>query len=114
MQQIFIDGVDYLVCDVGDFLQFVGEFNEFVLNVGLGVFFVLKFIGFKDKSFFYVGVGINQILLQDVVFCEMLLSGNLECVFYGNVIVGYCFVGNVLMIELLLWFNLVGKNISNS
>lgn len=114
MQQIFIDGGDYLVRDVGDPLQPVGELNEFVPNVGLGVFFASKPTGPKDKSFFYAGAGTNQILPQDVAFRETLPSGNLERAFHGNATVGYRSAGNALTIEPSLWLNLAGKNISNS
>lgn len=114
MQQVFIDGADYIVRDVGDPLQPVGELNEFVPNVGLGVFFASRPAGRQDGSFFFAGAGTNQILPQDITFRETLPSGNLERAFHGNATLGYRSVGKSLVIEPSLWLNYAGENISNS
>lgn len=114
MQQVFIDGGDYIVRDAGDPLQPVGELNEFVPNVGLGVFFASRPTGPNDKSFFYAGAGTNQILPQDITFRETLPTGNLERAFHGNATIGYRSVGTNFVIEPSFWLNTAGKNISNS
>ena len=114
MQQVFIDGADYIVRDVGDPLQPVGELNEFTPNVGLGVFFASRPTGPQEKSFFYAGAGTNQILPQDITFRETLPTGNLQRAFHGNATMGYRSVSEKLVIEPSLWLNLAGENISNS
>ncbi len=114
MQQVFIDGGDYLVRDVGDPLQPVGELNEFAPNVGLGVFFASRPTGPQDQSFFYAGAGTNQILPQDITFRETLPTGNLQRAFHGNATIGYRSYGNALIIEPSLWLNVAGENIANS
>lgn len=114
MQQVFIDGGDYLVRDVGDPLQPVGELNEFAPNVGVGVFFASRPTGPQDQSFFYVGAGTNQILPQDITFRETLPTGNLQRSFHGNATIGYRSHGNALIFEPSLWLNLAGENIANS
>lgn len=114
MQQVFIDGGEFIVRDAGDPLQPVGELNEFVPNVGVGVFFASRPSGPNDQSFFYVGAGTNQVLPQDVAFRETLPSGNLERAFHANATVGYRSAGAALVIEPSFWLNTAGKNISNS
>lgn len=114
MQQVFIDGTDYLVRDVGDPLQPVGELNEFSPNVGLGVFFASRPTGPQDQSFFFLGAGTNQILPQDITFRETLPAGNLQRAFHGNATIGYRSHGNALIIEPSLWLNVAGENIANS
>lgn len=114
MQQVFIDGGQFITRDPNDPLQPVGEIDEFVPNVGLGVFFASRPAGPNDGSFFYAGAGTNQILPQDVTFRESLPSGNLERAFHANATVGYRSVGNTLIIEPSFWLNTAGKNIASS
>jgi type IX secretion system PorP/SprF family membrane protein len=114
MQQVFVDGADYLVRDAGDPLEPVGELNVFVPNVGVGIFFASRPTGPNDQSFFYAGAGTNQLLPQDVTFRDSGPTGNLQRALHTNATIGYRSAGAKLTVEPSLWLNTAGKNIASS
>ncbi|MEZ4984436.1 MAG: PorP/SprF family type IX secretion system membrane protein [Saprospiraceae bacterium] len=115
VQQVFINNHDYIVQDIGDPLQPVGELTLVSPNVGFGAFFASKPTGVAHKSYFFAGAGTNQLLPNDITFREANTpTGNLKRVFHGNATIGYHAHGSVLIIEPSLWFNAAGRNLRNS
>jgi len=114
MNQVFIQGADYIVQDPNDPLQPVGELNELTPNIGTGVFFASKPAGQYNGSYFFAGIGTNQLLAKDLFVQDGDLAGNLRRSFHSNASIGYHSVGNQLTIEPSFWFNTAGANILNS
>ena len=111
MSHIFVDGADIVVIDEDDPLRPVGEVNEFIPNVGAGIFYASKPTGPSDASFFYVGLGVNQLLESDLKLRETEPAGNLQRAFHGNATLGYRAAGESLVIEPSIWANFAGANI---
>lgn len=114
MQQTFIDGNDFLMRDIGDPLQPLGELNLIKPNAGLGIYFASRPAGATGKSYFFAGAGTNQLLPRDVPFRETAPAGNLRRVWHGNATLGYRSQGNTLIIEPSFWLNAAGRNVRSS
>ncbi len=111
MSHIFVDGADIVVRDEDDPLRPIGEVNEFIPNVGAGLFYASTPTGPEDGSFFYAGLAANQLLQSDLSLRETQPAGNLKRAFHGNVTIGYRAAGAALVIEPSLWVNFAGANV---
>jgi len=114
MHQIFVRGGGFTTQHANDPLEPLGELNELSLNIGAGVFYASRLAGKNGQSYFYAGLGSNQLIPKDLLVNQGEVTGNLRRSFHGNASIGYRSVGNQLIIEPSLWFNLAAKNILNS
>lgn len=114
MHQIFIKGGDFTIQHANDPLEPTGELNELTPNIGAGVFYASALGGTSGKSYFYAGLGSNQLIPKDLLVKEGDLVGNLRRAFHGNATVGYRSVGDLFTIEPSLWFNFASENVFNS
>lgn len=111
VSHIFVDGANIVARDPNDPLQPVGEVDEFIPNVGAGLFYASRPTGPREQSFFYAGLGANQILPSDLTLRETLPAGNLPRAFHGNAQLGYRAAGEKMVVEPSLWLNFAGANI---
>lgn len=114
MHQTFVRGGDFTTQHANDPLEPLGELNELSLNIGAGIFYASRLAGKNGESYFYAGLGSNQLIPKDVLIKKGEIVGNLRRSFHGNASIGYRSVGNQLIIEPSFWFNLADKNILNS
>lgn len=114
IHQFFVRGGDFTVQHTDDPLEPIGELNEFSSNIGAGVFYASRLAGKNSKSYFYAGLGSNQLIPRDLLVKEGELVGNLRQIFHANASLGYRSVGDQFIIEPSVWFNLGAKNILNT
>lgn len=114
MNHIFVNGADILAQDMDDLLIPLGETDVFKPNMGLGAFFASRPTGPQQRSYFFAGLGANQLLPQSVTLRESQPTGDLKRTLHGNATIGYNSAGEKLTITPSLWLNYASENLNHS
>ncbi len=114
IQQYTVDGLDLIVTDDDDVNIPRGEFTTMTPNVGAGVYYTSYAGGDFEKSFFFAGLGANQLLPTDLRFKESGSTTNFKRAVHGNATLGYRFIKETIFFEPSVWVNYSSANIADA
>lgn len=111
LNQFFLDAAEVLANDPDD--EYLPQFegSKFSPNLGLGLYYTSYGADDFTKSFFFAGLGSNQLLPTDLVFDDTGSRGNLKRAIHANAVVGYRAVREDIFVEPSLWINYSSRNV---
>ncbi len=114
LNHMFLDGLEVVVNDQDDEYLPGAEGNKFSPNIGFGAFYTSYAKDDFEKSFFFAGLAVNQLLPSNLIFDETGSPANLKRAIHGNATIGYRSIEGDLYIEPSVWVNYSAVNILNA
>ncbi len=111
LQQFTADGVDVVVNDDDDLSVPRGEVTTIIPNAGAGVFYTSYSRGDFEKSFFFAGLGANQLVPFDLKFRASGSVANFKRAVHANATFGYRSVKENMFFEPSVWINYSAQNV---
>jgi len=113
MGEFSIDSDRIMVGDAADVLLPNDEVSSLIPNAGFGIFYISEKERFYNNGF-YIGIGSNQLLSNDLIFDTDGTPLNLRRDIHANGIVGFTFLAaQDLLIEPSVWVDYASKNVTN-
>ncbi len=112
--QFAVNALNVDVIDEDDVLLPIGEKSKFVFNTGAGVYYVSHSNADsrrREKSYFYFGVGTNQLLPSNLFFEGRDDAINYKRAIHANGIIGGRILNEGFFIEPYLWVNYATPNL---
>ena len=114
MNHYFVNGQDVVVNETDDDYLPAAENKQLSPNAGFGLFYSNNGGKNFDRSYFYVGAAVNQLLSKDLIFKDFGTLSNFKRTLHGNAIVGYHSVSGDYIIEPSLWINYSAPGIQDA
>ncbi|GJM33132.1 MAG: hypothetical protein DHS20C18_21330 [Saprospiraceae bacterium] len=111
LNHMFLDGLEVVVKDEDDEFLPGAEGNKFSPNLGIGAFYTSYAEDDFEESYFFAGIGINQVLPGNLIFDETGSPANIKRAIHGNAIIGYRSIEEDMYIEPSLWVNYSAVNL---
>lgn len=111
LSHIYVNALEIVVNDPDDEVLPGGENNKISPNLGFGIFYTSYSRDEFDRTFFFGGLAVNQILPLSVILDDFGGSANLMRTMHGNVILGTRIVNGDIYIQPSAWVNYSAPNI---
>lgn len=105
LSHIYFNALELVVNDPDDEVMPAGENNKITPNIGFGAFYTSYSRDEFDRSFFFAGMAVNQVLPQSVILDDFGGSANLKRAIHGNATVGTRIVNGEIYIQPAVWIN---------
>lgn len=114
LSHIYVNALEVVVNDPDDEVLPAGENNKISPNLGFGIFYTSYSRDEFDRTFFFGGLAVNQILPLSVILDDFGGSANLSRTLHGNAIIGTRIVNGDIFIQPSAWINFSEPNIIES
>lgn len=111
LSHIYVNALEIVVNDQDDVVLPSGENNKISPNLGFGVFYTSYSRDEFDRTFFFGGLAVNQVLPLSVILDDFGGSANLMRTMHGNIILGTRIVNGDIYIQPAAWVNYSAPNI---
>ncbi|PHN07412.1 PorP/SprF family type IX secretion system membrane protein [Flavilitoribacter nigricans] len=111
LSHIYVNALEIVTNDPDDAVLPAGENNKISPNLGFGVFYTSYSKDEFERTFFFGGLAINQVLPLSVILDDFGGSSNLMRALHGNVILGTRIVNGDIYIQPSAWVNYSAPNI---
>lgn len=111
ISHFFVNALDIITNDPDDNLVPAGENHQISPNFGVGLFYTSYSRDEFDRSFFFAGAAVNQILPSAVLIDDFGSVANLKRTMHGNAVIGGRIVNDGLYVQPSVWVNYSAPNI---